>query len=353
MKMRTMNRIDKYKKIAPKYTKNELADILGVKPKTVVAYRKQTGIKFKLSGHDNRTLDDWKEQFEKVYHGQLKLLKIWKTSSYGVSGIIYCPICHRTMVIKAIRAKIRKGTRCPYCYRRIDNSGNQFSAQQVINKLNSQCADHWILVKYGHYSQKDNIIRCQYCGYQQRVNLSDFINTTTMRCVHCETGSFGEFIIKTCLQFNHIPFKQEYTISGRHKYRIDFLIDHRIAIEYNGMQHYDPTHKQYQAITQGMKAKRNWCKTHHIKFIEIKYDKRASIIINRLNTVLGMSLRTPTPEFYKAHNPDIVKVLDALKIKSSRKVMEQFHIPVTKLRYYVMVDGCDSISQWQSIHCSH
>lgn len=337
----------RYMQIASNYTERELADILHVNPRTIRRYANETGIRPKPTKYTNRSLDNWRKQFNTIYQGQLELKEDLYRDEHGhIHGTCKCIRCH-TEWSANIGEKIRTKTGCIVCDK--GNHGNKYDKATVEIMMNQVHNGQWKLISYGHYSKKDSIIRCRHCGYEQTIKLDDFINTTTMRCVRCQTGSFGEYVIATALLYNNIPFEREKIIQlNNHKYRLDFLIDNCIGLEYSGDQHFEPGLYYNPAINHGVTEKQSWCKSNGYEFVEIRASYKISEIIKMLSDILQRPLDTPTSEFFKQNNPDMQTVLSYMKTHSARQTMKDLNIPVTKIRKYVILDGYQSISDWQS-----
>lgn len=196
---------------------------------------------------------------------------------------------------------------------------------------------------------KNSTIRCRLCGHEQAVNLNDFINTTTRRCTNCQTGSFGEYVIATTLLYNGISFDRELRVDIDDKhYRLDFLIQHRLALEYSGMQHFKQGLYYNEAINDGVQKKREWAKSNGYAFIELIATYDIDNIIDDLSKALDLHLQKPTLDFFKQHNPDAATVLDYMRTHSMRQTMKDLSVPSSKIKTYVRLSGYTSVSAWQA-----
>lgn len=336
---------EKYIKYAPTKTKSELAKILNVKEETIRKYQRITGIKYKHKHYINRTIDEWYDEFNSVFKDELTLSNLQRTETGHLKGLMTCKKCNYQWNGNVIH-KIRCQTKCARCDK--GNRGNKYTSQDVTKMINQQHENHWTLIKYNNYSQPNNIIKCNLCGITRKVNLSDFINTTSMRCTNCETGSFGEFVIATCLTYNKIKFTSEYEVNiDNHKYRIDFMINDNLGLEYHGDQHYNEGLYYDEKVNYGVEQKRKWCERNGIKYLELKYSKTMINIITSLSELLNMELTIPPAEYMRHYSPDMATTLDYLSNHSARQTMRDLNIPVTKLKHYVSLQGYHSISDWQ------
>lgn len=338
----------KYLSIAEDYTENELATILNVHPRTIRRYAKEFGVKPKTACYRNRTLAEWKDKFNKFYEGKLVLTAEPVRDAEGhVKAKCRCLNCGTEWNID-ITDKLNTKTGCIKCDK--GNFGNKYTHYEVLSMLNDQYENRWTLLQYGHYSQKDSIIKCNLCGHEQTVNLSDFINTTSKRCTCCQTGSFGEYVIANTLLYNAIPFEKEKHIRIKsHTYRLDFLINDTFAVEYSGRQHFDNSCKYYnKSVNEAVRLKRDWCLANGYTFHEIVASKTMKDVIKSLETVMQRKLMVPTPEFLRKNNPDMQKVLAYMRVHSARQTERDLRIPKTKIQHYVYLEGYQSISDWQS-----
>ena len=337
---------DKYIKYATTKTKSELAEILNVKEETIRKYQRITGVKYKHEHYINRTIDEWYNVFNEIFKGELTLSNLERTKTGHLKGSMKCAKCNHQWTGNVMH-KIRNRTKCAKCDK--GNRGNKYSEQEVYNMINQQYKNHWSIVAYHNYSRTNNIIKCNLCGIEHTINLSDFINTTSMRCTHCETGSFGEFVIATCLDYNNITFVREYDVTiNEHKYRIDFMINDTIGLEYHGDQHYNEGLYYDEKINYGVEQKRKWCNDNGFDYLELTYSKTMNNIIQSLSDILNIELTTPPSDYLKHYSPDMTTTLSYLSKHSARQTMKDLNIPVTKLRRYVSLQGYHSISDWQN-----
>lgn len=336
-----------YLQLASQHTEAELAEILHIGRRTVRRYAQNTGIKPKINKYRDRTPEEWAEAFKSEYGDELILIGPMTKDSRGkLHSKCRCSTCGHEWTIH-VQSKLREKTRCMRCDR--GNHGNKYSEQDVENMMNQVYKDQWKLIQYGHYSQKDSVIQCTICGAKIEVKLADFIKTTTMRCTNCQTGSFGEYVIATTLRYNNVPFEREkqINVNGK-KYRIDFLIDSKIGLEYSGAQHYEPGLYYNPDVNRGVELKKAWCLSQGYRFVEIRASYDIDQIIADVNNSTGLKLNRPTPEFFRTANPDIETVLTYMKTHSMRQTIKDLHVSSSKIKKYVYLSGYKSVSDWQS-----
>ena len=100
-------------------------------------------------------------------------------------------------------------------------------------------------------------------------------------CPNCNKNrSHGENIIHKLLVDASIPFIEEYQINiDKQTLRLDFFLPKDdIAIEFNGIQHYQSVQHfgGQEAFIKRQKydnIKKQWCERNNIKLIIIKYDE--------------------------------------------------------------------------------
>lgn len=239
--------------LAQSHTEPEIAQILKLNPRTIRRYAIELGIRPQPTKFTNKPLTEWIQRFDSIYHGQITIkTDIHRDNRGHIKATCVCSRCKKEWTAD-INEKIRNKTGCKFCDK--GKHGNAYSVDEVEQMLNRIYTGQWSLIKYEHYSRKDSIIRCNLCGTERYVDLSSFINTT-MRCTKCQTGSFGEYVIANVLRYNDISFeKEKIIIIDNHRYRLDFLINNRIALEYSGLQHFEKGLYYNEAINNGVKLK--------------------------------------------------------------------------------------------------
>jgi very-short-patch-repair endonuclease len=103
-------------------------------------------------------------------------------------------------------------------------------------------------------------------------------------CYLCKSSK-GELNILKYLSDNNINFIKEYYISDLGYYFDFYLPDHKVAIEYDGIQHHKPIDffggkDGYLKTKQRDKLKSDYCKNNNIELIRIPYTDIDKIEIN-------------------------------------------------------------------------
>lgn len=124
------------------------------------------------------------------------------------------------------------------------------------------------------------------CECQCQAHTIIIVNACDLRSGHTQScgcvRSFGEFKVSQILSQLQINFKKEYSfedlVSNKNvKLRFDFYLpDRNILIECQGQQHYENTggffdEQAFLELQERDKLKKQYCKKHNIKLIEIPY----------------------------------------------------------------------------------
>lgn len=118
-----------------------------------------------------------------------------------------------------------KGKGCKYCAK-----NNLKTLEQFQNEIGEQ---YTVLIYNG--MDKKSKFKHNLCGFVYQNNSKNY------SCPRCK-GSKGERKIRYILMKNNINFEEQkvFLIKG-HKLRVDFFLpDFKIALQYNGQQHYKP-----------------------------------------------------------------------------------------------------------------
>lgn len=337
----------RYPELADSCTCAEIAETIGITQSSVRRYAHEFGIRPKPGKFTNIPEEQWVERFNEAYAGRLELVTEPAKSKNGhLKAKCRCLRCRKEWTI-CIQEKIRTMTGCNYCDK--GNHGNRYDQSEAETMLNKHYTGQWRIVHYGHYSEKDSVIKCTLCGTEQTVKLADMIATTTCRCTVCQTGSFGEYVIATTLAANCIPFEREKRIDvGKNRYRLDFMIDSHIGLEYSGAQHFEPGLYHKESINEGVEKKRAWCIKNGYEFYELRAVYDVPEIVQMLSNVLQRDLSIPSPDDFRRTNPDMVTVLCYMKSHSARQTNKDLHVSIAKIRKYVKLDGYPSIAAWQA-----
>jgi len=159
---------------------------------------------------------------------------------------------------------------------RQDLTGQDFGFWHVIDRAENQ---------NGHVAW--NCI-CK-CGTKRAVLRQSLTSGASQSC-GCANQSHGELEIIRLLQLNNINFEKEYIIdlyfnTSNNKTRLDFFIENKYAIEFDGIQHFEETNFHHGTLLERQehdKLKNEYCKNHNIPLIRIPYTHLKNLNIKDL-----------------------------------------------------------------------
>lgn len=230
-----------------------------------VCDKKQCGEKHSFGQEFPELIPQWSEK-NKVSPYEI-------TSGYRVEDIIWkCNTCKHEWK-KSIREKLRHGD-CPKC-----NS---------LLMVYPDIASEWHPKLNGNINPEDvsygsNINAWWLCGNGHKFK-SPVSRRTNMKtgCPKCKSSK-GEKRIRDFLIKNNISFETQIPIKNKNgKLFLDFYLhDYRLAIEYDGEQHFYPVDfagkgekwakREFDKIKKRDKAKNKYCKENNINLLRIPY----------------------------------------------------------------------------------
>lgn len=224
-----------------------------------------------------------------------------KTENFNITSgsskrIEWTSECGHTWVGSPVQRK--NGTKCPYCtHKKVLKGFND------LETLNPRLAKEW-------HPQKNKIKPTEVLpncnkkvwwlcskGHEWKTTI---INRNRKHygcplCTKIEKESVGERLIKEFLEDNKISYQREYPINdGKSTLFLDFLTPYG-AIEFDGKQHFQPVEwfggEQGFINTQNRdKRKNEYCKTHNIPLLRIRYDEIDVINIKISNFIKGAKI---------------------------------------------------------------
>ena len=166
------------------------------------------------------------------------------------------------------------------------------TAQEFITEVNKFNNNEYELVSDYKNQTTKVLLRHKPCNFIWRVRPADIIHGRS-HCPKCsKIESFGCRLISTLLTEANILYEKEKTLNNS-KQRFDFYIEKsnlKIAIEYNGVQHYQEV--QYfntpLAVQQDRDRKKaQYCKDNNIELIVIPYSFSKEEIISCINSLIN------------------------------------------------------------------
>lgn len=152
------------------------------------------------------------------------------------------------------------------------------TAEEFIQQVNEHSCDGTYTLVSEYVNQTTKVLlRHDSCGFIWSVRPSDVLNGR-QRCPKCgRKESKGAKFVESQLRELNIPFDKEHQLEGSLQ-RFDFYIEtssgQKIAIEYNGAQHYEENNYFSRSLKEQQELderKRQYCKNHNITLIEISY----------------------------------------------------------------------------------
>ncbi|MCE5220069.1 MAG: hypothetical protein LLF98_02075 [Clostridium sp.] len=221
-----------------------------------------------------------------------KLCEEWNYKRNKKKPEEYCPnsgdkvwwICEKGHEWQSTIYNRSIGNGCPYCI------GKLPSKEYNLLVINPELCEEWNCEKnnkkpeeYTPGSNQKVWWKCKKCGYEWKATICGR-NNTGQGCPHCNKSK-GEKEISKILMIFRIDNIYHHTFPDcKYKKPLEFdfyLSNHIIAIEYQGIQHYEPIDfankgkewalKQFNLVQLRDQIKRDYCKNNNIKLIEIPY----------------------------------------------------------------------------------
>ena len=124
------------------------------------------------------------------------------------------------------------------------------------------------------------------CGIERNVDSAALRAGTSLSCGAHKNISRGNEKIKTLLSEANIPFELEKkfpTCRDRQVMPVDFYVDNKYLIEYDGIQHFDTESLfDYEYTHKHDVMKSQWCKENHIPLIRIPYTRYNDLCLDDL-----------------------------------------------------------------------
>ena len=202
------------------------------------------------------------------------------------SIIVTCPK-HGDYEINAYRHLIDGN--CPYC-------SGKHNLETFIEKANKVHNNYYSYNNSTYISSKDLIkITCPVHGDFEQVASDHLRGAGCPKCYR----SHGETKIAKLLSEKNVIYKEQHKVHSNNRiYKIDFYIEYnnkKYAIEYNGIQHYEPVdyfggEEKFISQQQRDFELKIYCQNNNIKLFEIKYDSNIEDeLTNIINEITAVS----------------------------------------------------------------
>lgn len=191
-------------------------------------------------------------------------------------------ICKNHGVFDQTPNNHKQGNNCQKCV-----GGVSLTLDKIIEKCKKihENKYDYSLVKYKNYNTKIKIICSIHNIFEQTLGSHIQGKSGCPKCNH----SYGEKFIEKFLVENNINFTTQHKFEDcRYKNPLSFdfyLPKYNLCIEYNGIQHYQPTKwfgvDKFESQVRNDKIKKDYCNDNNIKLLIIPY-----IEFSRINEIL-------------------------------------------------------------------
>lgn len=141
------------------------------------------------------------------------------------------------------------------------------------------------------------------CGFVFKIRPSDLFYNGTGKCPKCyQKESANCTFITSLLEKIPVHFEKEVRVGETRQFFDFFLKDYKIAIEYNGEQHYSFNSKfhrcqeDFELQIERDNRKKEYCKNNNLKLIVIPYYKTREEIQNIIESLVSESSTTKVEE---------------------------------------------------------
>lgn len=186
-----------------------------------------------------------------------------------------------------------KSLSCPWC----ETHPFQYSDEDIRERALELWGTEYTFLNTDNLKNSNGskrVIVCHNkCGFKYSISLWNFLHG--QGCPKCK-ASHGEKKVREYLKKHNFVFQEQYVIPVNDTHlRLDFYLEeqgHRFAIEYNGIQHYQPIErfngqKGYEQQIYRDNLKKEYCKKHNIELIVIPYNDESIINSEELAQRLG------------------------------------------------------------------
>lgn len=173
------------------------------------------------------------------------------------------------------------GCGCPMCGNKKIGEKLRLSKDEIISRVECRGGQILNLNDYLNGSEENLKIVCPSCHNVFITSLFKYQRGMGHLCPDCfQKESYGENNIRVWLAKHNVKFYREHVFNeciDIHKLLFDFYLpEYNMCIEYQGRQHYEPVEyfggeAQFQLQQKHDQIKRNYCKDHNIRLLEIPY----------------------------------------------------------------------------------
>ena len=231
---------------------------------------------FNKNRHTKYTLDEVNE----LYSDEYKIIVEYNNAKDVICKCKICGEIYKTSMTSLQRHSVHKK-----CQGILDSRRTPEKCIEKLNKLKSLHNLHVDVLEYHSYN--DVVCKCKHCNKIVHVTSRSIrANQVHDDCTEYNI-SYGEERIVEILDALGIIYEREYSFDDCKNIfvlRFDFYIPSlNTCIEYQGQQHYMPvifpkdtkesSINNFDKIVNNDNIKREYCKSHNIKLIEISYNQ--------------------------------------------------------------------------------
>ncbi|KAF6620426.1 DUF2726 domain-containing protein [Paenibacillus sp. EKM102P] len=248
-------------------------------------------------GKIKKTTDEFKKEVFALVENEYSVLGEYLNNNIKIK-MRHNTCLHEYLVSPAsfLGTKNRNGSRCPNCFKNEKKTTEEFR-EELLNTVGD---DYQVIGEYLGANTKIDVLHIP-CGRTYRPTPSNLIRGDS-RCP-CINEKKGEARIVDYLSSSTLNFIRQYSNPNcKHKIalRFDFAIfdgynEPICLIEFDGKQHYEPIEyfggiKTFKLQQKKDKIKDNYCESHNIPLIRIKYTEFDNIesILNEKLTQLNI-----------------------------------------------------------------
>lgn len=241
--------------------------------------------------------------------GTIKIISPVKSWGSRENVLCECSKCKHTFLKSPFVMFTQNNLSCPWC----ETHPFEYTEEMIKIQAQELWGDEYSVLQVKDVArQKGNksrrIIVCHNkCGFKYTVNQYHFMHG--QGCPRCKK-SHGEWKIRKYLQTRNFVFQEQYLIktkAGRNL-KLDFYLEEdnkKYAIEYNGIQHYQPVDwfngvQGFNTQCERDKDKAQYCKENNITLIIIPYNDET--LIN--SEQLAQRLRGKAAEEYPSRTDE-------------------------------------------------
>lgn len=200
--------------------------------------------------------------------GKYKVLTPFKTVGHYVR--VQCLTCG--YIFRAKGNSLIAGHGCPKCAKKLVADKERKTKEEYQRELNELYPNSFKII--GKYISCKKTIKVKHlvCGHTFEIQAYGLLKSGYCKYCNC---SQGESIVRSILDKYNIDYKHGYVLPNR--LHLDFYLpQYRVAIEYDGRQHYESNEffdkRESLYVRQHRdQLKNQYCKEHNIKLLRIPY----------------------------------------------------------------------------------